>query len=202
MHSILRNFYQYSGPQMVTFALNIGSRLDPVKFPNLRVAPEDIVTQANDLSTKLANTITGGTVETAAKNKAFQLVASSLDSDANIVEVVAGNDLELLLSTGYLPVSTNHASSPLDPTSIAGLFNNGTGSVLLRLEPVTNAKSYQVQLSTDAGKTWAEAGIYTQARRVVLNGLTPGTTYFVRARAIGGSTGASDWSGASSIIST
>jgi hypothetical protein len=187
---------------MVPFGLNVGTNLDPTKFPNLPVDPKDIVAQANDLAAKQAAMITGGSVEKAARDKAFQLLASSLDLDANIVEVVAGNDLELLLSTGYLPVSTNRACSPLDPTAIASLSNNGTGSVLLRLMPVTNAKSYQVQLSTDAGKTWTEAGIYTQARRVVLNALTPATTYQVRARAIGGSTGASDWTGGSSILST
>jgi len=202
IHAILRDFYEYSASQIATFGLNVGTRLDPVKFKGLPVDPKDIVIQANDLNAKQAATLVGGPMETAARNKAFQLLASSLDLDANIVEVVAGNDLELILSTGYLPASTNHSSSPLDPTAIAGLSNNGSGSVLLRLEPVANAKSYQVQLSADAGKTWTEAGIYTQARRVVLNGLTPGATYHVRARAIGGSTGVSDWTGAASIICT
>ncbi len=68
-----------------------------------------------------------------------------------------------------------------------------TTQLLLRLTPVTNAKSYQLQIST-AGGAWTEAGIYTQARRIVLPGLTSGTIYNVRARAIGGSTGYSDWS--------
>ena len=68
--------------------------------------------------------------------------------------------------------------------------------------PVRNAKSFQIQSSTDGGKTWIEAGISTQARRFVLANLVPGTTYAVRARAIGGSTGASSWSGPSFIMST
>jgi len=67
---------------------------------------------------------------------------------------------------------------------------------------VRNAKTYQVQTSTDGGKTWVEACISTQARRIVLKNLVPGTTYAVRARAIGGSTGASSWCGAQSIMST
>lgn len=41
---------------------------------------------------------------------------------------------------------------------------------------------------------WQSAGMFTQARRIVLTGLTPGVTYAVRVRAIGGSTGFSDWS--------
>jgi hypothetical protein len=47
-----------------------------------------------------------------------------------------------------------------------------------------------------------EACIATQARRIVLANLVPGTTYAVRARAIGGSTGASSWCGAMAIMST
>jgi hypothetical protein len=90
----------------------------------------------------------------------------------------------------------------LDDTAITGLFNNGTTQVLLRLQPVVNAKSYQVQTSVDNGKTWLEAGISTKALRIVIPNLVPGTTYQVRARAIGGSTGASNWTAPGTIMST
>ena len=199
---VLRNFFKYPAAQLVTFGSNIGVSLDPVKFANLPVDPKDIKTMADDLNTKLAATITGGTVETAAKTKAFQALADALNSDANVVENGVGTDLELLLATGYLPASTSHASSPLDDTVIASLRNNGSTQVLLELTPVRNAKTYQVQTSADGGKTWVEACISTQARRIVLGNLTPGTTYLVRARAVGGSTGASNWTNPDSIMST
>ena len=199
---VLRDFYKYPGQQLATFGRNIGVSLDPVKFPNLLFAPKDITALVDDLSAKLAATITGGTVETAAKNKAFDALASALNADANIVETVVGLDMEALLATGYLPVSAHRGSSPLDDTAIVGLFNNGTTQLLLQLAPVRNAKSYQMQTSADGGKTWVEAGISTQARRIVLNNLVPGTTYLVRARAIGGSTGASDWTSPGSIMAT
>lgn len=199
---VLRNFYKYPGAQMVTFGSNVGVNLDATLFPNLPVAPADIKAMADDLNTKLAAKITGGTVETAAKNKAFDTLADALNSDANVVENVVGTDMEKLLATGYLPVSTNRSSSPLDDTSIVGLLNNGSTQVLLQLLPVRNAKLYQVQTSTDGGKTWVEVCLSTQARRIVLSNLVPGTTYAVRARAIGGSTGASNWTGPGSIMST
>ena len=199
---VLRNFYKYPGAQLVTFGSNIGVSLDPTEFPNLPVAPKNITALADDLNVKLAATITGGTVETAAKDKAFAALADALNNDANIVETVVGTDLEMLLATGYLPVSTNRSSSPLDDTAIVSLLNNGSTQVLVQLAPVRNAKSYQTQISTDGGKTWVEAGISTQARRIVLSSLVPGTTYAVRARAIGGSTGASSWTSPSSIMST
>jgi len=69
------------------------------------------------------------------------------------------------------------------------MFLNGTTQVLVQLAPVRNAKAYQVQTRTNGGKTWVEAGISTQTRRIVLTNLMPGMTYAVRARGIGGSTG-------------
>jgi hypothetical protein len=199
---ILRDFYKYPDSELVTFAYNVAANLDPTKFVNLTVSPKDLEALTDDFSTKLAATITGGTVETAAKNKAGDALKTALNDDANIVELVVKTNLELLLSTGYLPASTNRTSSPLADTSITSLANNGTTQVLVRLAPVVNAKSYQVQVSPDGGKTWLEGAISPQARRIVLMNLVPGTTYAVRARAIGGSTGASNWCGSMAIMST
>ena len=41
---------------------------------------------------------------------------------------------------------------------------------------------------------WTTVKFSTQARTITLTGLTTGTVYQVRARALGGSTGQSDWS--------
>jgi hypothetical protein len=158
---------------------------------------------ADDLSLKLAATITGGSVEFAAKNAAFNTLANALNADANVVEIGAGLNLEKLLATGFLPASNNRSQSPLDDTAIVSLLNNGTTKALLTLLRVRNAKTYQVQTSTDGGKTWVEACIPpTRASRIVLMNLVPGRTYAVRARAIGGSTGASDWCSFQTIMST
>jgi hypothetical protein len=199
---ILRNFYEYSANELAPFGINISTNLDATKFPNLPVAPTVIKTLADDLSAKQAALITGGSVEYAARDNAFNALTAALDSDADAVEMVVGMNLEMLLGTGYLPASTNRTSSPLDDTVILGLFNNGTTQALLRLQTVTNAKSYQVQTSADNGKTWLEAVVSTKAVRIVISNLVPGTTYLVRARAIGGSTGASNWTSPGSIMST
>ena len=181
---------------------NIANNLDPVKFPNLAVPPATIKTLTADLADKQAAPITGGSVALAARGNAFDALTAALDSDADAVETVVKDNMEMLLATGYLPVSTNRTSSPLNDTAILGLFNNGTTQVLLRLQPVVNAKVYQVQTSVDGGKTRQEAGLPMKAQRIVLTGLIPGTTYLVRARAIGGSTGASNWTSPGSIMST
>jgi hypothetical protein len=50
-------------------------------------------------------------------------------------------------------------------------------------------------VQTNNGGGWTSAGISTQARKITLHGLTPGQVYSVPSRAIGGSTGYSDWNG-------
>jgi hypothetical protein len=200
--SILRDFYKYSASKLVTFGNNVAVNVDVTEFTNLPFAPKDIEALTATLSAAEAATITGGTVATAARDNAFDAVTNALNADANVVENGVNGNLEKLLGTGYLPASTNHTSSPLDDTSIVSLMNNGTTQVLLRLQPVTNARNYQVQTSVDGGKTWIEFCLSSQARRIVIANLVPGTTYAVRARAIGGSTEASAWTGPSSIMST
>jgi len=106
------------------------------------------------------------------------------------------------LSSGFYAASTNHAQAPFDQPVIVDIENLATTQLLLRLNPVLNAKSYQAQTNTNGNGTWQEAGVYTQSRRIVLTGLTPGTTHNVRVRAIGGSTGYSDWSVPASLMAT
>ena len=48
--------------------------------------------------------------------------------------------------------------------------------------------------ATAASGPWQNGGLFTNSRSMPLNGLTPGTSYTVQVRAIGGSTGSSDWS--------
>ena len=62
----------------------------------------------------------------------------------------------------------------------------------LRLKPVYTARAYEVRMSYVIGE-WKAVGVFTQSR-VVIKDVMPGTTYTLQARAIGGSTGYSDWS--------
>jgi hypothetical protein len=164
------------------------------------------VADLTTLNTALRAAITaadaGGPQQTAAKNKAYSAITDALRKNANYVEIQSDNDLETLLSSGFDVVSTNRAQAPLDQPVIMEISNLATTQLLVRLLSILNAKSYQVQLATTVNGPWQEAGIYTQARRIVLLALTPGTVYFVRVRAIGGSTGYSEWSVPANLMAT
>ena len=70
--------------------------------------------------------------------------------------------------------------------------NEGTTKLSVRLQPVDYAKSYEVR-ATNGATTPPASVISAQARRIVIGNLTPGTTYNISARAIGGSEGVSEW---------
>ncbi len=171
-------------------------------IPPPPVLPTDLTALNTTLRTAITAADAGGPVQTAAKNKAYAAVTDALRKDANYVEIQSDNDLETLLSSGYDVVSTNRAQAPLDQPVIMEISNLATTQILIRLQSILNAKSYQVQVATVANGPWQEAGIYTQARRIVLLGLTPGTVYFVHVRAIGGSTGYSEWSVPATLMAT
>ena len=52
--------------------------------------------------------------------------------------------------------------------------------------------------SKTPGGDWEPGVFSSDSRRIVFEGLTPGTIYTVQVRALGGSTGQSDWSDPSS----
>jgi hypothetical protein len=201
-YQVSRDFVNDTDSDLDEFANIVAQCLaNSAAFPTPPVKPADLTA----LDVTFRDAIAAATrdpQDTAAKDKAREAVLDALRKNANYVESIANHDLEMLLSSGYYANSTNHAQSPLDPPAITELSNLAGTQLLLRVTPVTNARSYQVQTSLNGNGAWAEAGIYTQARRIVLTNLTPGTVYNARARAIGGSTGYSDWSKAASQMAT
>lgn len=135
----------------------------------------------------------GGTALTAAKDAAREALIPLLRTQASYVQTVANDDLTVILSSGFAVNSTNRSSSPLPKPNIENIDNLASTQLMLRLTPIDNAKAYEVRINP-GNNNWQPAGVFTKARRVVLSNLTPGTTYDIQARAVGGKTGYSDWS--------
>ena len=171
-------------------------------FPTLPVTPTDLGALNTAFHNAVLAALPGGIQLTAAKNAAREALLDALRKIASYVQGIANHSLDVLLTSGFYANSADRAQSPLDLPTITDVENLATTKLLVRLTPVTNARSYNVQTNTNGNGTWTDAGIYTQARRIVLGNLTPGTTYSVRARAIGGSTGTSDWSAPVSLMAT
>src|ERR1017187_5570447 len=172
-------------------------------FPNLPVKIADLTALQVAFQNCINAMLQGSTPQlTAQRDEAREALVVALKKTGACVQSVALDSLSALLSSGSQPILPSTASSPLDKPGIALLDNLETTLLLLRINPVANARSYQIQISDDGGKTWQERGFSTQARRIVLSGLTPGTVYAVRVKAIGGSTNESAWSDPMSRMAT
>ena len=172
-------------------------------FPNLPITLANLQT----LLTAFQNAVNamvqgGGQQATAVRDETRIALLDAFRKTGAYVQSVALNSLSTLLSSGFTNVSAPSAQTPLPAPTILLVANNGTTKVLLRLSPITNARSYETRLSADGGKTWISGGISSQARRIILSSLTPGTVYTIQARALGGSTGQSDWSTTVTIMAT
>jgi hypothetical protein len=170
-------------------------------FPTPIIPLPTVTALQNTFREARAAAADGGKQLTAAKNQARLALLDALDANAMYVQVLARYDLAMLLSSGYQAASTNRAQTQLPAPTILGLDNEMSTQLVLRLSPVANAYCYEVQTSVGTG-AWQTIGSFTAARKIILPNLIPGTVYNVRARAIGGSTGYSDWSDPTSHIAT
>lgn len=187
-------FIKFADGDLPPFATGVIEHLTGnANFPNLTVPLVDLTAANANYVTKLAAMLDGNRKDTVAKNLARRTLLNLLRQEAAYVQSVAGENLEMLLSSGFQAVSTNRAQIELPKPVIDRVENPASAQLALRLQPVPTARAYEVRLSYSGGN-WQNGGVFTQARKIVLTDLTPGTTYTVQARAIGGSTGASDWS--------
>lgn len=157
------------------------------------VAFADVTKALDTFDKAVAAAMDGGTALTAAKNAAREALLAILRKLAAYVQIVADQDMALLLSSGFSAVNIGRGQTKLDKPTIMEVDNEGTTKLAVRLRSVPRARSYEVR-AVNGATTPAASVIATQARRIIVGNLTPGTTYNIQARAIGGSEGYSEWS--------
>ena len=167
-------------------------------FPSPPVDMKTLQAAVDDLTAALAAQPQGGPAATAEKKSKQEALIVLLRRLRHYVEDHCGNDLSVLLSSGFQAAVTTRVRSPLANPSILKLGLGDTTELVLRVTPIAHAKCYEVRMAVvGAGNTpgpWQAAGLFTNSRSMTINGLTPGTTYMFQVRAVGGSTRYSDWS--------
>jgi hypothetical protein len=139
---------------------------------------------------------TQGTVEKDARRATLVERTREL---ASYVQMVAGNNLELLVSSGFEPVlPAGRTTEPLSAPQIVRLKPGQSGELIATVAAARNVRSYEVEYAevpmSGGDPAWRSAGVMTNGRRLVVAGLTRAVTYLVRVRAVGGASGYSDWS--------
>ncbi|HYX30307.1 MAG TPA: fibronectin type III domain-containing protein [Pyrinomonadaceae bacterium] len=165
----------------------------PVPMVNLNAA---IV----DFTAKVAAAQAGGPMDTAAKNTARQTLLGMLRQLATYVQMMCNNDDAVLLSSGFSAQGPRSASTALEQPQSLSIRNGGAGQLIASVDPVRNANMYEGRIKlSDGGGDGNWSSIYTgDSQHIIFDGLARGKDYTVQVRALGGSTGQSDWSDPSS----
>jgi hypothetical protein len=115
---------------------------------------------------------------------------------ATYVQLNCNEDPAVLLSSGFEMQSTNRSSAPLEQPQQLSIRNGGSGELVASVSPVKNTSMYEGRAKADGDFL---PGVFSgDSRRISFLGLTPGKTYTIQIRALGGSTGQSAWSDPSS----
>jgi hypothetical protein len=195
-------FAQLSDGNLGDFGLTVSTKLENNSyFTTLPFPLARLQTEVAEFTTAVANAAQGGTQLTAIKNAARATLIESLRVLAAYVQSAGQNSREIILSSGFGVNKTDRTRRPLDKPAITNIDNFASTQLMIGMTPVDNARSYEVRTRVGSGD-WKNAGVFTKARGVILGDLTPGATYDVQARAVGGTTGYSDWSDPVSHMAT
>jgi hypothetical protein len=147
----------------------------------------------------LRRSIQGGTHATAVKGKKRHGLVNLLRQDALCVQANCNDDLETLLSSGFLAANNSRVSAPLPKPVITAVTQGNTGQLIVKSKAIRNAKTYDVRvvpIGADGkpGTPQMLTGL-TNSRAMAVNGPSFGTTYSFQVR-VCGTAGYSDWSDA------
>lgn len=157
----------------------------PVTIANLQAA-------IDDFTTKLAAAQMGGAADTAAKNNSRQTLVGLLRQLASYVQMNCNNDMALLLSSGFQAQNVNNAQVPLTQPEGLTIKNGTSGQLVAKVNPVRNTSMYEGRAKADGGD-WLPSVFTGDSQHIIFDALAPGKTYTIQVRALGGSTGQSDW---------
>ena len=166
-------------------------------YPTPPVTIANLQTAKDDFTAKMAAAQTGGPGDTAAKNNSRQALLGDLRRVATYVQMTCNDDPALLLNSGFQAQSTNRASTPLEQPQSLSIKNGGSGQLVATIGPVKNANMYEGRIKPSDGD-WLPSVFTGDSQHIIFEGLTPGKNYTAQVRALGGSTGQSDWSDPSS----
>jgi hypothetical protein len=150
-------------------------------------------TSIDKLEEDIGNTQTGGLAETAIQEAQRVLVNNQLHKLAIFCQENCNNDPTVFLTSGFKLAHTTNTHSPLPKCVIQSVTNGASTQLVVVAAPMTNATGWEAQVwvGTNPPK---HADCLKPTRKMTLINLTPGTLVNIQMRALGGSTGFSDWS--------
>ena len=174
-------------------------------FPSPPVTKAALDAANTAFSAAITAQTTGGKAATADKHNKRDILVGLLRLLAGYVQIRHGDDLAVLLSSGFEAVSSGHAPISLQAPTIRDIMNGNSAQLILRIMTMANVRMFKVRYAAiGAGGTpgpWLDGGLFTDSRRMAVDGLTPGSTYTFQVQAIASGSIYSDWSDAVSHMS-
>jgi len=172
--------------------------VDNTAYPSPPVSMRDFKAALDAYTAAVAATLDGGKSATVARDKCRAEVIIMLRLLGHYVEGACKNDMATFLSSGFVPASTAHQiPQPLSAPSAIRIDQGNSGQLLVRIEPVAKARTYELRYArfqaVEATMSWIKVTVASTKPPVPINNLSPGSIYTFQARAFG-QLGFSDWS--------
>jgi hypothetical protein len=169
-------------------------------YPSPPVVLEDFKAVIDVYTTAVAAALDGGKSAIIERQKRRNDAIVKLRLLGHYVEGACNNDMKTFLSSGFVPAATYQRTPPQPaPTpSIVKLEQGVTGQFFVTIQPVSNARSYELRYApppaAGSSTNWTSTLVASTKPATPINNLTPGTIYSFQVRAFG-KLGFSDWSG-------
>jgi hypothetical protein len=189
-------FGRLTDADLITFVTNVLAlmALLVAKYPEPIPSLATVKLALDNFINAVQAALNGGKIEIGARKAARAALLSLVRQLGTYVQLHCHESVQNIRETGFEPVKA--PSSKTDPDAPANLrleytgMNNG--ELLLKFDPVSNARNYSIQLATTPDGPWEDQDLST-ATRVTITDLTAGKTYYVRA-CTNAAAGSSEWS--------
>jgi hypothetical protein len=193
-NKIKRAYRKLTGAPLADKSLLVSSKM--TANPNFLKPEVDLVLMATTANQLLAATVQadgGSTEDTAHKHALEETVKGQLDTQANYVENIAQNNVEIILSSGFDLANQTHTPALVTGSSIISVTNLASTKLGLEVVIDPNAWSYEIAVSITPG-VWLHWESFTDPNDIVLLNLVPGQMYGLRVRVHGVGNQRSEWS--------
>ena len=203
---VFQGYGKAADADVLTLGLSVASKM--TNNPHFVNPPVDLAALQSDLETfskAMVESLDGSKKVIADKVKLRQTIVKWLRLLGHYVEATSNDDVAAVTSSGFQPAAvTRGAPQPLPTPSIRKIDHGVSGQLLVMIDGVAKARSYEVRYATVTDGTagsWAIQPTTTVRSAMQINGLTPGSPYAFQVRALG-RLGFTDWSDSVNCICT
>ncbi len=170
-------------------------------LPSPPVPPAELDLLKGTFDAAIIAASNGGTLLTAQKDAARAALVAALNKDASYVDIECDDDITILLSSGFEPVSMNRTQVVLAPPKILDVTVRQSGELKVSIGGDPNRKSILGRIKPLGGE-FGPVISFKNSRNIIFAGCIAGTAYVMQLCGLGGSTGQSDWSDPITKIAT